>query len=566
MLVARRSYLALALISASCFAQSTTELAAAPVASSQQAASAAKAVEGTANSVPENKTASATTPNPLEDARSFYRGGDFNSAIAKYQEILKEQPKSADSYAGLVRVYLKQKNVEQAAEVVEKGLAQSDSPQLHVARGEVWFRQGKITDAEKEWVDVLKGGHPEPRAYLGLARVRGAIAMYKTQRKMIVKAHELDPTDPDINENWAGTLSRADRIKYLQDSLAGENNWDAEERDGVKRYLEYLRERAKQKTGSCHLVNKLKAVEMPLVRLKLDPEHLRGYGLTVELNGHKSDLMLDTGSTGILVKRSIAEHAGIAKISETRVAGIGDKGGKKGFFGVADSIKIGGLEFQNCNVEVLEGHSVAGEDGLIGADIFEQFLVDIDFPHEKLKLSELPTRPGEPDQKLALSNDEDENNDLAGASSGPRDRYVAPEMQSYTRVFRFGHDLLVPTSIGKIPPKLFLLDTGSFQNSISYAAAKQVTHVDESETVITGISGAVKDVYSAHKAVLQFGRLRQENQEMTTFDTTGMSESAGTEIAGTLGFVMLRFLDIKIDYRDALVDFEFDPKFWHMTP
>jgi hypothetical protein len=35
-----------------------------------------------------------------------------------------------------------------------------------------------------------------------------------------------------------------------------------------------------------------------------------------------------------------------------------------------------------------------------------------------------------------------------------------------------------------------------------------------------------------------------------------MSEGEGTEISGFLGFVALRWLDIKIDYRDALVDFQ----------
>ena len=35
---------------------------------------------------------------------------------------------------------------------------------------------------------------------------------------------------------------------------------------------------------------------------------------------------------------------------------------------------------------------------------------------------------------------------------------------------------------------------------------------------------------------------------------------AGTEISGILGFTMLRLLEIKIDYRDGLVDFHYDPK------
>jgi tetratricopeptide (TPR) repeat protein len=132
---------------------------------------------------------------------ALYRKGDFTGAIATYEEILRQRPRSPDAYAGMVRVYLKQKNVDQAAQAAAAGLAQSDSAGSHVARGEVWFRQGKITQAEKEWVDVINSGHLEARAYLGLARVRGAIAMYKSARRMIEKAHELDPTDQTSRRN-----------------------------------------------------------------------------------------------------------------------------------------------------------------------------------------------------------------------------------------------------------------------------------------------------------------------------------------------------------------------------
>jgi hypothetical protein len=243
---------------------------------------------------------------------------------------------------------------------------------------------------------------------------------------------------------------------------------------------------------------------------------------------------------------------------------------------------VGELEFQNCPVEVMESRSVAGEDGLIGADVFENFLVEIDFPNEKLRLSELPKRPGEAEQKLALKSEEDDPDDdeasrsdntkaadaktsaLPVRSSGPQDRYIAPEMQSYTRVFRFGHDLLIPMSIGKVPYKLFLMDTGAMFNSISPAAAREVTRVHgDSDTIVKGISGKVDEVYSANKAIVQFGHIRQENQDMTAIDTKAISDNVGTEVSGFLGFVSLRFLDIKIDYRDALVDFQYDPKRWN---
>ena len=511
----------------------------------------------------------------LEEARVLYGKGEFDAAVEKYQAFLKERPNSPEAFAGLVRTYLKSKNVEQASLTAEQAIAQTSSPRVRVARAEVWFRQGKVAEAEKEFVEIINSGYPDAHAYLGLARLHRAIAMYKSAKKMIEKAHQIDPADPDVQEQWIGTLSSSERIRYLEKSLAGDNNWDADRRASVASYLEYLKERAKQKNLSpCRLVSKTTSTETPMVRLLRDPQHLRGYGLTVSINGHRSDLMLDTGASGILVNRSIAEKAGVSKIVETKVWGIGNQARRNAFVGIAGSIKVGELEFQNCPIEVMDSRSVVGEDGLIGANVFEEFLVNLDFPKEKLRLSELPKRPGEVESELALNDMNDKQDDSGEEStenkpaeakpavlSGPQDRYVAPEMQSYTTVYRFGHDLLVPTRIGNVPYKFFLVDTGALMNFISPSAAGEITKVHEdNDMIVKGISGRVDKVYSASKAVLQFGHLRQENQEMTAFDTKSLSDSAGIEISGILGFVTLRMLDIKIDYRDALMNFEIDPR------
>jgi tetratricopeptide (TPR) repeat protein len=530
-----------------------------------------------------SRSSSATSldspPDPLGEARTLAQKGDFDGAVKKYQQLLQEKPKSPDAYAGLTRVYLKKKDVAQAYETVTKGLEVSDAWPIHVALGEVYFRQGKITEAENEWVGVINSGHPSARAYLGLARVRWAIAMNKTAKTMIDKAHELDPRDADIQKYWARTLSRLDRIRYYENYLAGPNASSEEERGDLERYLSYLKEGSKQSGTFCHLVSKVTSTEVPLLRLLLNPEHLRGYGLSVALNGTKTKLMLDTGASGIMVDRNVAERAGITKLAETKVWGIGDKGKKNAYFGMVKSIQIGALEFEDCTVEVVESRSVVGRDGLIGANVFHNFLIDMNFPREKLKLGELPKRPGESKQPLALADEReesDEHKDVAKGEpsehadapkkaaetsfSGPQDRYIAPEMESYTHVYEFGPHLLVPTKIGDVPYKLFLLDTGSLNNFISPAAAREVTKVGNSSALVKGLSGSVKKTYSADKAVLQFGRLRQENQDITAFDMTAMSDGAGTEVSGFLGFVMLKFLEIKIDYRDGLVDFTYDRK------
>jgi tetratricopeptide (TPR) repeat protein len=575
------------LLASLCFAQSNAKQESTSSGSETSASSPASqpsAVSVTVSANPAKVATSLLQPeleNPLHEALELYRKGDFDGAVSSYRALLQTRPNSPDAFAGIARVLLKQKKVDQASTTITDALKLNDSYHLHVALGEVLFRQGRIDAAEHEWVNVINSGHPDARSYLGLSRVRNALAMYKTGKQMIDKAHELAPDDPEITEAWAATLSRAERVKYFETMLAGPNNWGADEREGAMTYLKYLQERAKLGSRPCRLVSKVTKTETPLVRLLSDPQHLRGYGLSVSLNGHKSRLLLDTGASGITVKRSIAEHAGVGRIVETKVWGVGDKGKKNAHVGIVDSINIGELEFQNCPIEIMEARSVAEEDGLIGTDVFEDFLVDIDFPHEKLKLSELPKRPGEVDRSPSLKAQDDSDTDdsdsaakndagtnntaptTTAANSRYHDRYIAPEMQSFTRVFRLGHDLLVTTTIGNVPAKLFLLDTGALTNCISPAAALEVTKVHgDSYTIIKGISGSVKNVYSANKAVLTFGHLRQENQDMIAFDTTSLSDAEGTEISGFLGFTLLRMLDIKIDYRDALVNFTFDSEHW----
>ena len=551
-----------------------------PSAQSQRPSAALATPSSATSPARSDAVASPAPPNPLGEAKALFRKGDFDGAIQKYQQILQENPTSPDAYAGLTRVYLKKKDVKQAHETATKGLGTADASVLRVAVGEVYFRQGEIHKAESEWVNVINSGHPDARAYFGLARVRAAISMYKSSRTLIEKAHQLDPQDPEIARMWAAKLNREDRIKYLEDYLAGPSNDDAETRASIQHYLEYLKARGKDRRGACHLVSKAQATEAPLVWLLLDPAHLRGFGLTVDINGEKSKLMLDTGASGIMINQKLAEKSGVTRLSDTDIGGIGDKGRQPGYVALASSLKVGDLEFQNCPVHVLDHRSVGGEEGLIGADVFSSFLVDLDFPNEKLHLRELPKRPDETEKKIALKTEEDDPEPgeqepkdkesdappakaASTANSGPQDRYIAPDMKSYTPVYRFGHMLLVPTMIGQTSPKLFLLDSGAFNNLISPAAAGEVTKVHgDSHTLVKGVAGSVKNVYRADKAVLEFGRLRQENQDLVAFDLTNISDKLGTEMSGILGFAMLRLLDVKIDYRDGLVDFDYDPKRW----
>jgi Flp pilus assembly protein TadD len=501
----------------------------------------------------------ASTRDAFSDAEKLYRTGKFDTAEQEYKSLIASGTEAVRAYAGLARLYLKEKKSEEASTAAAKAVAlDPTSQEARIALGEVHFREGKIAEAENEFATLVRAGTPQARAYLGMARVSRAASFYRQAKRMIDRARQLDPSDPDIERFWMSTLSLQERIKALQDYLGSESNDSAETRRNLEHEVAVLQDETAQPTRKCQLSTKISSTQTSFRPLLLDASHIRGYGLNVELNGAGANLMVDTGASGILIDRKVAERAGIKRVIQSEIGGIGDEGKAAGYIGYADSIKIGELQFKECHVEVIERNSVTGDDGLIGTDVFSHFLVDLDFPNGKLKLSELPSIPDEQVAETVL-----DSRAVVAPSSQLHDRYKAPEMKTYWPLLRFGHDLLIPTKLNDSPPKLFLIDSGAFNNMISPQAAREVTKVsNDSDTKVKGLNGSVKNVLRANELILSFANFREINRDMVAVDMTNISDSAGTEISGILGFAMLRMIEIKIDYRDGLVDFNYDPHRW----
>ena len=95
---------------------------------------------------------------------------------------------------------------------------------------------------------------------------------------------------------------------------------------------------------------------------------------------------------------------------------------------------------------------------------------------------------------------------------------------------------------------------------MSNKAARTVTKVRADDSFkIKGLSGEVNKTYSADKAMLQFANIRQPTQDMVAIDLSGLSKNIGVEVSGFIGFSTFRQLEMKIDYRDGLVEFLYDP-------
>jgi Tfp pilus assembly protein PilF len=479
-------------------------------------------------------------------AQELMNKRQYAESAAAFQAILEKNPSSPEANTGLIHSLLRGHKFDEADEAVKKAVAAApSSAMVHTAAGDVAFRAGRFADTETEYRTALKLDPKFAHAQLGMGRMLRMVSMNKRAKETFTKAHELDPGDGQITEYWLETLPYTEQLE-VKKKAAGDHPTKAEENR-----ITYLSAIAQKKPWI--LASDFKPTEVKILPYGKEVTGVydinrngpvsisKGYGLQVKFNDRASaTLLLDTGASGITIGRKLAERAGAVKIADSYLGGIGDQGFILSYEAWVDKINIGGVEFHNCIVTVSSKTDVADEAGLIGPDVFEKFLITLDFRERKVVLMPLPKNPN------ASSDD-----DVA------QDRYIAPEMQSFTKFYRFGHDIVVPVVVNDKAVGNFILDTGADLNTISPKLAAQVTKASaDGDYAMKGVSGKVQQVLTGQKAILQFAKMRIESHDLPVFSIDGISNSEGTEIAGFIGIRTLVQMKMTLDYRDGLVNLE----------
>ena len=114
-----------------------------------------------------------------------------------------------------------------------------------------------------------------------------------------------------------------------------------------------------------------------------------GFGIVAKINGQDSTLLMDTLAPGIVVSAKFAARAGLKLVPELHVNSILDKPDSQATLAVAGSVRVGDFEFQDCPIFVTDNKSIV-DDGVIGSEVFAQFLIEMDFSRSNLHLGALP--------------------------------------------------------------------------------------------------------------------------------------------------------------------------------
>lgn len=472
-------------------------------------------------------------PDLAKQAQAALFAARYVDAIELYRTALEKEPDGAECYYGLTRSLLKAHRSKEAYAVAEDALKRlPQTAGAQTAAGLAMFRKGELAKAEQSFRAALKLSKDYSPALSGLASVYSAISQAKTARTLRLQAYAHNPEDPDLMLARANTLTGEKHIAALEE-VVSRLDPESEESRGLRAHI--AADRALGGKRVRRLVSPYEPAQIKLLQIAHSARSLRGFGLRVRFNdSYTATLMLDTGASGISLSPKSAQKAGLELLSNqsSQAKGIGDQKPQESFRYLASEVRIGDVVFADHPVSVFRAAKDSDMEGLIGADVFQKFVVSLDFPGSQLSLEPYD----------------------AAAADEPGDPKVRP---GFYRVYRSGDHLMIPTSVNGSPVKLFLIDSGSNSNLIDAEAAGEFTGVHRDDfTSFHGIQGKVDRVSRADRITLVFGGFRQENPNLVAISLEKMSDSIGMGITGVLGMPVIAQLKLTIDYRAGAVKLE----------
>jgi tetratricopeptide (TPR) repeat protein len=459
----------------------------------------------------------------------------FDKAADLYSDLLKSAPLWAPGYYGQVRALLGSHRATEAyaaAEAAQKNVPGTAPAETVLAMAA--YRRGEISEAGHHFRLALQLDPNYPGAIMGLASVFEALSKFKTARGLYQTAYYFAPNDPEcILRGLANQREGPEHLAALERILA---MYDPQTREARRLRVHVASDKAAGDRKLRQLVSPYRQYSLKLLDLLNAPNSKVGVGLNVEINQKKFRLLLDTGASGIAISPKAAKKAGLEGLGEetAEARGVGDKPAGDSYALLAKEVRIGEMQLVNVPIAAFSGASSGVGDGLIGADIFREFLVGIDFVHGQIVLDPFPERP--PDH--------------------PGD---APDAipQGFTRAVRLGNHLSLPTSVNDRNGYLFLIDSGSSANLIDANVAREnsKTYGDD-YTRLQGIQGAVNRVSRAASATLVFAGFRQDNPDLIAFDMNKLSDEMGMRESGILGMPVLRQMKLTLNYIEGSVRLE----------
>ena len=339
-----------------------------------------------------------------------------------------------------------------------------DSLSLRFANAEAALRSADISTARAGFESILRHNPNSARAHFGLARLHRMAFRRNSALRHFAAALLASPNDPTLLREYASATPDPHLEASLLTRLVMQTDTPQLWKRDASARLTFLQNLADTQVNYLRSPYKTYQLKMPVA---FNSERFPlGWIIRARINdGRVLRLMLDTGSRGILISRFDAAKLNLKPLAPAYLDGFGEDRPARGQYLLADRVALQDLEFSGVVVEAAD-LNLRDVDGLIGLDLFRQFLITLDGPKKSLILQPMPdVNPQE--------------------GSGERPWSAASLEDSDGSLLHAGHLLVARGASSNGEPALFVLDSGA-----SYSLLQSTEPVLSLRTVtFEGLSG-----------------------------------------------------------------------------
>ena len=384
-------------------------------------------------------------------------------------------------------------------------------------RGDRLFRAAHFEDAEAAYLQAIEFDRTNIRGQMGVARIAAMMSDLHRAARYYSAAYQLNPLDPDAILGYANSIDDGPARRTLFEKFLSVSR-DAHAEDVTARILIARRLGAR----AAVVADPERGYRIPLENTSSGPI------LRARINGTgELRLLVDTGASGITLNAVAASKLRLDYLTAAAVTGFGSGSPAPARMMRAESFESGGLTISNLAVEVAQSELIPGADGVIGPDLFHDFLIRLNFPARILEL--IPF-----DDPVARSETD------------------ASSCLDCHRAWRLGHLLLIQGTVEGRVQGYFIIDSGSPCSLVS----RKLVFADGTRAGFAGAQGEQEVRALARRVTIRIGSQGLVETAPVSFDNSEMNARYGTEIAGALGYSLLRNVTLSVDYRNGLVKVE----------
>jgi Flp pilus assembly protein TadD/predicted aspartyl protease len=462
----------------------------------------------------------------LQMGRFLYSQGLFSEALTAYQAALKSEDVQIQTAArkGVVQSALRVAAFRLAREeaVILKSLRPGDS-EARSLFGDAMWAAGLFAEAEESYKDALVLAPKDARALNGLARVASAKGRQPQAMEYGMAALAINPRDPELHHTVGNIYERLGRYDLAAESLVRFINLlpvGARDERGLlaRAELRFLLSFGKKRPSEM-LGNPGQVYTVPF-RLEDDKVVVRA-----KVNGGSKDFVVDTGAEMASLTRPTAEREGVAPVTYTVSAGVGDVGLRGLQLGRMDKFEVGDLKFRNVP-------AIIKSPGLVG------------MPREEPEtFSPLA---------LGLSMSIDYQRRIMTMA-----RHLPEEDRADVRLPLWLNRLAtVRGLVDENHSASFVVDTGGQVISISTSTATALNRPQIGRKInlrVWGASGWDPDAYLLPGVQLAFNDIHYRDYSVVVLNLRAPSVLLGYEIGGTLGHQMLSRYRVSFDLERSVL-------------